>query len=122
MFGPRVPPVVLEILIGILIGPKVLDLAEETTVVAFFSTLGLSFLFFMAGMEIDFQRIEGSPLTLALVTWFTSIAIGLSLGALWLPVTRTPSALLPSACLSLSLKSGASPPAAGPMMLASTWL
>ena len=81
VFGPRVPPVVLEILIGILIGPKVLDLAEETTVVAFFSTLGLSFLFFMAGMEIDFQRIEGSPLTLALVTWFMSIAIGLSLGA-----------------------------------------
>ena len=49
VFGPRVPPVVIEIVIGILIGPKVLDLADQTTVVAFFSTLGLSFLFFMAG-------------------------------------------------------------------------
>ncbi len=82
VFGPRVPPVVIEIVIGILIGPKVLDLADETTVVAFFSTLGLSFLFFMAGMEIDFERIQGSPVTLALVTWFTSIAIGLSLGTI----------------------------------------
>ena len=82
LFGPRVPPVVIEIVIGILIGPKVFDLAEKTTVVAFFSTLGLSFLFFMAGMEIDFQRIQGSPAALALVTWFMSIAIGLSLGTL----------------------------------------
>ncbi len=81
VFGPKVPPVVIEIVIGILIGPKVLDLADDTTVVAFFSTLGLSFLFFMAGMEIDFEKIQGSPLTLALVTWFTSVAIGLSLGA-----------------------------------------
>lgn len=80
VFGPRVPPVVIEIVIGILIGPKVFDLADDTTVVAFFSTLGLSFLFFMAGMEIDFERIQGSPLTLGLVTWFTSIAIWLSLG------------------------------------------
>ena len=61
VFGPKVPPVVIEIVIGILIGPKVLDLADDTTVVAFFSTLGLSFLFFMAGMEIDFERIQGSP-------------------------------------------------------------
>ena len=74
---------VIEIVIGILIGPKVFDLADNTTVVAFFSTLGLSFLFFMAGMEIDFERIQGiARLTLALVTWFTSIAIGLSLGTL----------------------------------------
>lgn len=82
VFGPKVPPVVIEIVIGILIGPKVLDLADQTTVVAFFSTLGLSFLFFMAGMEIDFERIQGSPLMLSLVTWFTSVAIGLSLGAI----------------------------------------
>ncbi len=82
VFGPRVPPVVIEIVVGILLGPHLLHLTEKTTVVEFFSTLGLSFLFFMAGMEIDFEKIQGSPVMLALVTWFTSIAIGLTLGTL----------------------------------------
>ncbi len=80
VFGPRVPPVVIEIVVGIILGPHLLDLTEKTTVVEFFATLGLSFLFFMAGMEIDFERIQGSPVMLAAVTWFTSIAVGLALG------------------------------------------
>jgi Kef-type K+ transport system membrane component KefB len=82
VFGPRVPPVVIEIVVGILIGPHVFDLAERTSVVDFFATLGLSLLFFMAGMEIDFTRINGPPLTLGAVTWFTSIAVGLAMGTL----------------------------------------
>jgi Kef-type K+ transport system membrane component KefB len=82
VFGPRVPPVVIEIVVGILIGPHVFDLAERTSVVDYVATLGLSFLFFMAGMEIDFAQVDGQPLTLGAVTWFTSIAVGLTMGTL----------------------------------------
>ncbi len=82
VFGPRVPPVVLEILVGIAIGPHVLGLADRTDVVDFFAKVGLSFLFFMAGMEIDFHRIQGAPLNLAVATWCSSIALGLAMGTL----------------------------------------
>ena len=55
------PVVVLEILLGILIGPDVLGFADPDEFLDFFSNLGLGMLFFFAGYEIDFERIRGSP-------------------------------------------------------------
>ena len=74
----RVPGVVLEILLGMLIGPQVLGLAEVTTVVAGLGNLGLSFLMFLAGFEIEVSRIKGRPLKLATGGWFLSLAIALA--------------------------------------------
>ena len=59
------PVVVVEIVLGILIGPDLLGLAEPDEFLDFFSNLGLGMLFFFAGYEIDFERIRGSPLRLA---------------------------------------------------------
>jgi Kef-type K+ transport system membrane component KefB len=84
-FGGRwlfVPVVVLELLLGIVIGPDVLGLAESDDFVAFFSSLGLGMLFFFAGYEIDFARIRGRPLQLAALGWLLSLVIAYSLGGL----------------------------------------
>jgi Kef-type K+ transport system membrane component KefB len=54
------PVVVLEIVLGIIVGPQVLGLAQVDKFVTFFSNLGLGMLFFFAGYEIDFDRIRGN--------------------------------------------------------------
>ena len=78
VFGPRVPPVVIEIVIGILIGPKVLrpDRKDDGGCVLLDARPVVSVLHGRAWRS-TFRRIQGSPPTLALVTWFMSIAIGL---------------------------------------------
>ena len=56
------PAVVLEILFGLLLGPSVLGLIEAGTSDAEFiealAELGLLLLMFLAGFEIDFERLE----------------------------------------------------------------
>jgi Kef-type K+ transport system membrane component KefB len=76
------PVVVIEILAGILVGPEVLDLADPDDFIEFFSNLGLGMLFFFAGYEIDFDRIRGDPLKLALTGWLLSLALAYALGGL----------------------------------------
>lgn len=55
----RLPVVVVEIVLGIVIGPQVLGITHQDALIAFLGQFGLAFLFFMAGLEIDFDRIRG---------------------------------------------------------------
>ena len=82
--GPRVaiPVVVLELLFGIVIGPQVLDIATPDDFVQFFANLGLGMLFFFAGYEIDFQRIRGKALNLAIAGWILSLVLAYGIGGL----------------------------------------
>jgi Kef-type K+ transport system membrane component KefB len=77
-FAP--PVVVLELVLGIVIGPEVFELAESSDFVDFFANLGLGMLFFFAGYEIDFERIRGKPLKLGLLGWLLSIGIAYGIG------------------------------------------
>ena len=77
-FAP--PVVVVELLLGIVVGPEVLDLAETDDFIDFFSNLGLGMLFFFAGYEIDFERIKGTPLKLGALGWLLSIALAYGIG------------------------------------------
>ncbi len=61
----RLPSVVLEIVAGIVIGPAVLGLVEVDVVIEVLALLGLAFLLFLAGLEIDFNRLRGRLLRLA---------------------------------------------------------
>ena len=80
--GRFVPPVVVvELGLGILVGPHVLDIASEDSFIEFFSNLGLGMLFFFAGYEIDFERIRGRPLKLGATGWGLSIVIAHAAGA-----------------------------------------
>ncbi len=56
------PVVVVELVLGIIIGPDVTGLANVDQFTDFFGNLGLGMLFFFAGYEIDFDRIKGRSL------------------------------------------------------------
>jgi len=71
----RIPSVVIEIALGIIIGQQVLGWAQVSDLVEGLSELGLAFLMFLAGFEIDLQRIKGHPLVQACVGWLLSLAI-----------------------------------------------
>jgi Kef-type K+ transport system membrane component KefB len=78
---PYAPPVVvLELLMGIVIGPQVLDLAHADDFIKFFSNLGLGMLFYFAGYEIDFERIKGRPLELGALGWAVSVVLAFAIG------------------------------------------
>lgn len=79
--GLLLPSVVLELLLGVVIGPQVLGL-HVTPFIVFFSNLGLGMLFFFAGYEIDLQRIAGLPLRLAAFGWALSLAIAYGVGGI----------------------------------------
>jgi len=76
---PRVPipSSVVEILAGIIVGPAVLGLVEADQVVDVLATLGVAFLLFLAGLELDFDQMRGRPLKLGSIGYVLSIAIGL---------------------------------------------
>jgi Kef-type K+ transport system membrane component KefB len=69
------PVVVVELLLGIVVGPELLALAETDDFIDFFSNLGLGMLFFFAGYEIDFERIKGAPLKLGALGWLLSVGL-----------------------------------------------
>jgi Kef-type K+ transport system membrane component KefB len=79
---PWAPPVVvLELMLGILIGPHVLQIAHVDDFTEFFSNLGLGMLFFFAGYEIDFDRIKGKPMELGGLGWVLSVGLAFASGA-----------------------------------------
>ena len=73
--GSRVPVVVIEVLLGVLIGPHVLQLIENDAFLATMRSVGMVAVMFMAGMEIDFNRIKGKPLSLAASGWLSSVVL-----------------------------------------------
>jgi Kef-type K+ transport system membrane component KefB len=79
---PRVvlPTVVLEILLGIVIGPDVLDLVEIDSYIDFLSNLGLVFLFFFAGLELVLHHVPRRSLVRGTAGWVISLAIGIVVG------------------------------------------
>src|SRR3954453_9389247 len=77
-----VPVVVVELGLGVLIGPQLLDLAKVDAFTTFFADLGLGMLFFFAGYETDIDRIRGEPLKLGLAGWGLSLLIAYSLGGI----------------------------------------
>jgi Kef-type K+ transport system membrane component KefB len=75
--GVRLPSVVLEIAAGIVVGPSVLGWVHADQTIAVISTLGLAFLLFLAGLEIDLAKLRGRVLKLTAVGYALSFAIAL---------------------------------------------
>lgn len=75
----RVPIVVFELVLGILVGPAVLGWVEPGELLEKLSDFGLAFLFFVAGTEIDFKTVAGKPLARASLGWAVSVVLGIGL-------------------------------------------
>lgn len=78
----RLPSVVLEIVAGIVVGPALLGWVSVDEPVRVFSTVGLAYLLFLAGLEVDFARLRGRVLRLALVAFVVSLGIAVVVGLL----------------------------------------
>jgi Kef-type K+ transport system membrane component KefB len=76
----RLPAVVLEIIAGVVVGPQVLGWVEVDLPVSIVALLGLAFLLFLAGLEIDVHRLRGQVLRLALLGYVVTMTLGLAVG------------------------------------------
>ena len=56
------PTVVCEIVLGILIGPEALGIAEVDSYLQFLATIGLALLFFFVGLEVVEHRVPNAVL------------------------------------------------------------
>src|SRR5277367_4680145 len=93
--GLPVPGAVLEVIAGVVVGPSVLNWARIDAPVEVLSDLGLGILLFLAGLEIDVDRLR-SPLTrVAGIAFGCSAALALLCAVLfWLPGPETQPILL----------------------------
>src|SRR3954463_8356852 len=78
----RIPSIVIEIVLGILVGPAVLGWVHVDDPVQVFATVGLAYLLFLAGLEIDFMRLHGHVLRLALLGFAVSLVLAIIVGML----------------------------------------
>jgi Kef-type K+ transport system membrane component KefB len=76
----RLPAIVLEIVLGIVLGPAVLGWVSVDDPVAVLSLVGLAFLLFLAGLEIEFDKLRGRTLRVTLLGFVLSFAIALVVG------------------------------------------
>ena len=73
----QLPSVVLEIVAGIVIGPSILGVAEVDQTVQVVALLGLGFVLFLAGLEIELEKLRGPVLKLSAAGFALSFAIAL---------------------------------------------
>jgi Kef-type K+ transport system membrane component KefB len=76
----RVPSVVLEIVAGIVVGPSVLGWVKIDPPIQILSLIGLAFLLFLAGLEIDLMRLKGEVLRLTLWGFALTLLLGFGSG------------------------------------------
>jgi Kef-type K+ transport system membrane component KefB len=81
----RLPSVVLEIVAGIAVGPSLLGLVEVDQSLEVLALIGLAFVLFLAGLEIEFRTLRGPLLRLSALGFALSfalaVAVALGLGA-----------------------------------------
>ncbi|WP_206061350.1 cation:proton antiporter [Nonomuraea basaltis] len=77
-----VPGAVLEIVAGVVLGPAVLNVVAADTAVQSLSIIGLGFLLFLAGLEIDIQQLRGPRARLVGVGLVGTVALAAIVGLL----------------------------------------
>jgi len=85
----RFPAVALEIILGIVVGPSVLGWVEMDVPLTVLGDIGLAFLLFLGGLEIDLGSLRGRTVRISRswgLTCAISIVVGIVLGALWDPL------------------------------------
>jgi Kef-type K+ transport system membrane component KefB len=93
----RIPVLVFELIIGIVVGPAVLGWVQPDEVLSVLADFGLGLLFFVAGSEIDFAGIRGRPIARASLGWVVSLGLGFAVGFI---VAGGDAAVIIAICLS----------------------
>jgi Kef-type K+ transport system membrane component KefB len=78
--GVRLPSVVLEIVAGIVIGPSLLGIVEVDQAIEVVALIGLGFVLFLAGLEIEFEKLRGQVLRLTALGFAVSFGIAVVVG------------------------------------------
>jgi Kef-type K+ transport system membrane component KefB len=76
----RLPAIVLEIVLGIVIGPQVLGWVSIDTPIQVMSLLGLAFLLLLAGLEVEYERFRGRVLRLTVLGYAISFGLAALIG------------------------------------------
>jgi Kef-type K+ transport system membrane component KefB len=76
----RLPAIVFELVLGIVLGPAVLGWVEVDEPVEVMSLIGLAVLLFLAGIEIEFAKLRGKVLRATLVGFVVSFGIAVVVG------------------------------------------
>ncbi len=76
----RLPEIVLEIVAGIVIGPSVLGWVKIDLPISILSVLGLAFLLFLAGLEVELERLRGRLLAFVGSAFLLSFGLALLVG------------------------------------------
>jgi len=72
----KVPAVVLEIALGVSVGPSALGWLAPDLAVQIVALLGLAMLLFLAGLEVDLRALRGGLLPLAAAGYAVSLLLG----------------------------------------------
>jgi Kef-type K+ transport system membrane component KefB len=75
----KIPGIIGLIISGVIIGPHGINLLEQNSAVKLFSTIGLLYIMFIAGLELDlkeFQRNKNKSLVFGFLTFIIPLVIG----------------------------------------------
>ncbi len=75
----KIPPIIGLIIIGVIIGPNGVNLLERNSSIILFGTVGLLYIMFLAGLEIDlneFKKNKNKSITFGAYTFFIPMFLG----------------------------------------------
>ncbi|MBT5023239.1 cation:proton antiporter [Candidatus Woesearchaeota archaeon] len=79
----RIPVIIIELLIGIILGKSLLNIIPQHQTIEFFASFGLTYLMFIAGIEVDFREVMknfSKTLSIALFSIIVPFISGAMLG------------------------------------------
>ena len=95
----KIPGIIGLIISGVIIGPHGINFLEQNSAVKLFSTIGLLYIMFIAGLELDlkeFQRNKNKSLVFGFLTFIIPLTIGLPVCYYLLNYSFTASLLISS--------------------------
>jgi len=100
------PPILAYIITGILTGPHVFNLVTDSSMISVLSQLGIAFLLFMVGLELNFRKMKsvgfasltagiGQTIFIGLLGYFICLFLGFSvIHALYIAIALTNSSTI----------------------------
>ena len=95
----KIPGIIGLIISGVVIGPHGLNVLEQDSAVKLFSTIGLLYIMFIAGLELDlkeFERNKNKSLVFGFLTFMIPLVIGFPVCYYFLDYSITASLLISS--------------------------